>query len=62
MAKSVREQVKLLTPAEREQALAAVADLKRLHQELDAKYGHRFETPSWELLEEARLERGRQLP
>ncbi len=53
--------VRCPTREEQERGLAAIEDLRRLHQELDAKYGRRLSTPSWELLEIARDERCQQL-
>jgi excisionase family DNA binding protein len=51
-----------LSPDEQRRGLAAIQELQKLHQELDAKYGRRFAAPSWELLRQARDERDRQLP
>jgi excisionase family DNA binding protein len=55
------ESVSPLTPEEQARGLAAIEDLQRLHQELDAKYGRRLRAPSWKLVQAARDERERQL-
>jgi excisionase family DNA binding protein len=55
------ESVRRLTPEEQERGLAAIEDLQRLHQELDAKYGRQLSAPSWKLLQTARGERSQQL-
>jgi excisionase family DNA binding protein len=55
------ESVSPLTPEEQARGLAAIQDLQRLHQELDARYGRRLRTPSWKLVQTARDERDRQL-
>jgi excisionase family DNA binding protein len=52
---------RLLTPEEQGRALAAVEQLKRLQEELLAKRGGRLFCPSWELLNEARDQRSRDL-
>jgi excisionase family DNA binding protein len=62
MAPPTTESVNSLTPEEQQRGLAAIAALQRLHQDLDARYGQRLQTPSWELLQAARDERSRELP
>jgi hypothetical protein len=55
------DEIRPLTPEERDRALAAIARATRLREELREKYGV-FEPPAWELLNEARRERTEQLP
>ncbi len=50
-----------LTRAEREQGLAAMAEARRLREEIQAKRGGQLFPPSWETLAELRDERCRQL-
>ena len=50
-----------LTPDQRRRSLAAVEAAKRLQHELLAERGGKPFSPSWELLNEARDERSRQL-
>ena len=50
------------TPEERERALAALADLRRLHQELLAARGGKFFPSSVEVLRELRGEMGEDTP
>ncbi|MGI8644025.1 MAG: hypothetical protein ACR2LS_07895 [Thermomicrobiales bacterium] len=53
-------EVPALTPEERARGLEAIAELTRIRQELFAKHG-KLEPESWELLNESREERTRQL-
>lgn len=50
-----------LTPAQQRQALAAVEAAKRLQQEMLQRSNGQLFSPSWELLDQARDERDRQL-
>jgi excisionase family DNA binding protein len=61
MASIERPVIRRLTPEERQRGLNAVARLKELQQELLAARGGNPFSPSWELLNEARDERSRQL-
>jgi excisionase family DNA binding protein len=50
-----------LTPEQQRQGLAAVARAKKRQAEMLAKRGGKLFSPSWELLDEARDERAREL-
>ena len=61
VARAETDQVLHPTAEQRRQALAAVAAAKRLQDELLERRGGKPFSPSWELLNEARDERTRQL-
>ncbi len=52
---------RLLTPAERERGLAAIAEGRKFREKLLAARGGVLFSPSWELLHESREERLREL-
>jgi excisionase family DNA binding protein len=50
-----------LTPEEQQRGLAALAHAEALSQEIIARRGGKFFSPGWEILDQLRDERGRQL-
>lgn len=50
-----------LTPEEQERGLRALAEMRRMRQELAAEHGGAFTPEGWVLLNEAREERSREL-
>lgn len=51
-----------LSHEQQRRGVEALAELRRLHEQVRAELGNQTLTPSWELLAELRDERGRQLP
>ena len=60
MAQAEQIQIRPLTPQERERGLQALEELRRMRDEIAAKYGT-LTPASWELLNEARDERTAEL-
>jgi len=50
-----------LTPEQQRQGLAAMAEARRLREEILLERGGELFTPSWEIIDELRNERSRQL-
>jgi hypothetical protein len=61
MTQTERLVIPKLTPEQQQQALEAMEAARQLRAEILAKRGGKLFTPSWELLNEARDERTRQL-